>query len=200
MIRKYSVDFQRYALVYFHYRRLRRQTLLNSIKLRVEIRYNPPAVLPTSGTGTSSNISDINTDIINRYQCQNLQETFANVTGVTPQSLSVQEPQNQTTVTLGVVSRLVLVTPPSSCRLNSPCDVQPVLVAYDTLGNVINKLGSNNQPWQVVATVISPVGVIPIGAIANYTNGQTQYTSFGLPVLGSVQVEFRFLTPSGVSP
>lgn len=199
MIRKYPVDIQCYELVYSHCSRLRRQTLLNSIQLRVEIRDDPPTVLPPSGTGISSVISNINADIINRYQGGDLQTAFQSSTTILPQSLTVQEPQNQTTVTLGVIDRLVLVTPPSSCRLQSACDVQPVLVAYDTSGNVMNKLGSNDQPWLVTATVISPTGVTAIGAIANYTNGQTQYTSFGLPVLGPVQVRFQFITPTGLS-
>ena len=63
----------------------------------------------------------------------------------------------------------------------------------------MNKLGSNDQPWQVIATVISPIGVTAMGAIANYTNGQTQYTSFGLPVMGPLQVQFQFITTSGLS-
>ena len=74
-----------------------------------------------------------------------------------------------------------------------------MIVAYDASGNVIQKLGSNNQPWQVIATVISPSGVTTVGGIANYTNGQTQYTSFGLTATGSVQVQFAFITPYGVS-
>ena len=169
---------------------------MNTIQLRVEIRDDPPPNL-TSGT-TGSNISNTTASIINQYHSQTLQEAFANLTNVTVLSLSVQEPQNQTTVALSVIERLVLKIPPSSCRLQSPCDIQPVLVAYDTSGNIIDKLGSNDQPWQVVGTVISPVGVTANGAIANYANGQTQYTSFGLTATGSVQIKFSFISPYGV--
>ena len=38
-----------------------------------------------------------------------------------------------------------------------------------------------------------------IGAIANYTNGQSQYTLFGLPSMGTYQIQFSFLLPLGVS-
>lgn len=185
-----SIDFS-------HISRIRRQTLLNTIQLRVEIRDDPPPNLNT-GTSGSSNISNITASIINQYHAQSLQEAFENLTNVTVLSLSIQEPQNQTTVALSVIERLELKFPPSSCRLQSPCDVQPVLVAYDPSGNIIDKLGSNDQPWQVVGTVISPSGVTAFGAIANYTNGQTQYTSFGLTSTGSVQVKFSFVSPYGV--
>ena len=182
--------------------RIRRQALLNTIQLIVEIRNNPPNTLSSSSSTSNSNISDCNSDIINRFQSGDLQNAFDNMTNATasatPLTLSVQEPGNQTTVALSVINRLVLVTPASSCRLQSPCDVQPVLVAYDANGNVINKLGSNDQPWQVVASVISPPGVFVIGGIANYSQGQTQFTDFGLTATGPVQVQYSFISPSGV--
>jgi len=102
-------------------------------------------------------------------------------------------------VELSVIDRLALVTPPSSCRQQSACDVQPVLVAYDSSGNVINKLGSNDQPWQITATVISPAGVGVVGGIANYSNGQSQYSAFGVTSTGTVQVQFSLVSPSGVA-
>ena len=171
---------------------------MNTIQLRVEIRDDPPPNLSSGSSSSSSNIAQTTASIINRFQSQSLQASFATHTGSSYLTLSVQEPENQTTVQLSVIDRLVLVIPPSSCRLQSPCDVQPILVAYDTSGNIIKKLGSNDQPWQVVATVISPNGVNAIGAITNYTNGQTQYTSFGLTSTGSVQVNFSFISPYGV--
>jgi hypothetical protein len=183
--------------------RIRRHTLVNTIQLTVEIRDDPPTNISANNTGSNSNITNINSAIINRFQSQDLQDAFDNMTNgtgsaATPLTLSVQEPNNQTTVALSVIDRLVLITPPSSCRLQSPCDVQPVLVAYDGSGNVIDKLGSNDQPWQVVATVISPAGVSVIGAIANYSQRQTQYTAFGLTSTGSVIVQFSFISPYGV--
>ncbi|CAF3870999.1 unnamed protein product [Rotaria sordida] len=93
-------------------------------------------------------------------------------------SLFVQESQNQTTVSLGLISRLVLVISPSLCRLQSVCEIQPVLIDIDTSGNIIQKLGSNDQLWQVVASIIGSSGISVIGVIANYSNGQTQFTSF----------------------
>jgi hypothetical protein len=98
-----------------------------------------------------------------------------------------------------LISRIVLVTPPSSCRLQSACTVQPVIVAYDASGNVIQTLGSNDEPWQVVASVIGHVGVNVVGAIANYANGQSQFTSFGVTATGSYLLQFTFITPSGLS-
>jgi hypothetical protein len=140
--------------------------------------------------------------IINRYHSQELQTLWASNSlcpGISPLSLSVQEPASQVSVPLSIISRVVLVTPPSSCRLQSPCDVQPVLVAYDAFGNVIQKLGSIDQPWQVVASVVGQPSIAVIGAIANYSAGQTQFTTFGLTAQGSYQIQFTFITPTGVS-
>jgi hypothetical protein len=74
-----------------------------------------------------------------------------------------------------------------------------ILVAYDIDGNVIQKLGSNDHPWQVFASVVGDPNITLIGAIANYSNGQTQYTSFGLPYIGDYQVQFAFIQPNNVS-
>lgn len=180
--------------------RYRRQT--STIYLRVEIRNDPPNQLSANNSAASTAIRNANAYIINRYQSGDLQATWAasSTTGNNaPLSLSVQEPGNQTTIALGVISRLVLETPPSSCRQQSACDIQPVLVAYDSTGNRIDKLGSNDQPWQITATVISPSGVGVIGGIANYVNGQSQYSSFGVTTTGSVQVQFSLISPYGVA-
>ena len=117
----------------------------------------------------------------------------------TPTSLTVQEPREQSNVQLRVISRIALLASPSSCRERSVCDVQPVLVAYDPHGNVIEKLGSNDQPWQVVASVLNGPNVQLIGAIGNYTEGQSRFRSFGVTTVGSYQFEFRFIPPSNVS-
>ncbi|CAF2963963.1 unnamed protein product [Rotaria sp. Silwood2] len=176
--------------------------LLSSIRLCVEIRNDPPATLSSNNQASSTQISNINSRIINLYSAGELQTAWAadpvlSVTSLI--SLDVQEPGNQTTVSLNVLYRLVLVTPPSSCCAQCACHVQPVLVAYDSSGNIIDKLGSNDEPWQVVASVVGSSGVSTIGAIANYTNGQTQYTLFGVTATGSYQIQFAFLTPRGIS-
>jgi hypothetical protein len=147
-------------------------------------------------------MANITSKIINRYQSGELQRDWANCTGTngtTPSNLTIQEPNNQTTFPLSVISRIALVTPPDSCREQSPCTTQPVLVAYDSAGNVIQKLGSIQYPWQVVASIVGQPSVTVPGGIANYTNGQTQYTNFSLPYIGTYQVEFTFVQPNGVS-
>ena len=143
----------------------------------------------------------MNAQIINLFQSGILQQRWRNHNesgGFAPLSLTVQEPLNQTSVELKVIDRVALTFPPSSCREQSPCDVQPVLVAYDALGDVIQKLGSNDQPWQVIGSVIGQPN-ITIGSTTNYTSGQTQFNQFGVSQLGSYQFEFRFVSPSGVS-
>lgn len=91
------------------------------------------------------------------------------------------------------------MTVPSGCREQSPCDIQPKLVAYDEYRHVIDKLGSNDQPWQIIASIVEDSNIILIGAIANYSNEQTQYSSFGLSDIGNCQVQFTFIQPNNVT-
>lgn len=131
-----------------------------------------------------------------------MQQRWANSSfsnGTTLQELAIREPSNDTTVGLSVVSRLELIRLPSGCREMSPCDVQPVLVAYDPSNRVIDKLGSNDAPWQIEATIAGQSNITLVGNIANYSNGQSQFKTFGISGLGTFGFRFRFLTPSGVS-
>jgi hypothetical protein len=138
--------------------------------------------------------------IVNRYQSGDLQAAVASLTnGTIPVTFSVQEPFNHSNVALSAIERFVLVTAPSGCREQSPCDTQPVLVAYDSENNVILKLGSNERPWQVRATIVGQVGQEPVNAVADYINGQTRYQGFGLPQTGNYRVQFTFIQPDGVS-
>ncbi|CAF3684556.1 unnamed protein product [Rotaria socialis] len=158
--------------------------------------------LSANNNASDQLIANINANIINRYQSGQLQVEWANnslCNGSSSSSVSIHEPGNFTTVTLGVISRLVLVTPPASCRSQCRCDTQPVLKAYDASGNAILKLGSDNQPWQVVGTVLGSANVSVYGAIANYSDEQTQYSMFGVTATGSYQIQFSFITPSDVN-
>ena len=172
------------------------------IYLQVDIREDPVTNLSNADTSAAPSIRNTTSIIINAFQSGEMQERWRNhsaTNGSAPSTLMIQEPFNNTNVPLLVISRVVLVTPPSSCRQHSPCDVQPVLVAYDDSGNVIDKLGSNDQPWQVEASIVGGSGAQVVGGIANYSDGQTQYTRFGVTALGTYAFEFRFVTPYGVS-
>jgi len=190
---------KRKSIQYFS--RIRRQ--LSSIILSVEIRDDPQVNLPTSTTTTPiESINDICSAIINRYQSGELQQTWTShpSTGNTSLiDLNIREPFNQTSVSLSVIHRIELIRSPSSCREQSPCVIQPKLVAYDRNGAVIDKLGSYNQPWQVQASVVGNPNIVLINSIANYSNGQTQYTAFGLPDLGTYQIQFAFIQPNNVT-
>lgn len=177
-------------------RRIRRQTSLTY--LTVVIREDPPATLSSWSTSLSSiSINSITSTAITNIQCGGTQEAWTASTatgGTAPTTIEVQEPGNQTSVSLSTVATVRLITVPSNCNQGSPCGVQPVLVAYDGNGNVIQSLGSNNQPWQVQITIIGQPSVRVMGGIANYANGQTQFTRFGVSATGSYSFEFRFVT------
>jgi hypothetical protein len=179
--------------------RVRRQAG-STIYLQVTLRNDPPASLTTSNSVATDQILNWTSIIINQCQTGEMATAMQNLpNGVTPDSCSIREPGNSSTVTLAVIAQLVLVIPPASCRVQSACSQQPKLVAYDSTGAIITKLGSDEFPWQVQATVIGSSGVGCIGSIANYTNGAAQFTSFGLTAIGSYQVQFSFLVPNGCS-
>ncbi|CAF3365916.1 unnamed protein product [Rotaria sp. Silwood1] len=180
--------------------RLRRQ--VSSIRLNIELRDEPRTSSTSTGGVLGELLSNIAANIINRYQTGQLQIAWKalNLTGdIIPVSLDAQEPFDNVSTPLGIINRTLLLIPPTSCRQQSPCTIQPVIVAYDAEGNVIQKLGTNDQPWQVQGTVIGQSSQILYGGIANYSNGQAQFQSFSLPNLGSYQVQFTFIQPNGIN-
>ncbi|CAF1252929.1 unnamed protein product [Rotaria magnacalcarata] len=183
--------------------RIRRQTSpVMSVQLQMELR-DEPRTSTTAATGIRAEIlANIAASIINRYQAGELQVLWGilNITdGIIPSNLTAQEPFQDFQVNLSVIAQLVLVTPPSDCRQQSPCTIQPVLIAYDVQGNIIQKLGSNDQPWQVQASLVYQPNVVLSGGIANYTNGQTQFTQLSLPDNGTQPVQFTMMLPYGVN-
>ncbi|CAF1351069.1 unnamed protein product [Rotaria sordida] len=184
--------------------RIRRQTssVLLPIKLQIELR-DEPRTSSIASTGIRAEIlSNIASTIINRYQAGELQVAWRNLNvtnGSFPSDLSAQEPFDNSSVELSIINQLLLVSPPRDCRQQSPCTFQPVLVAYDVAGNVIQKLGSNERPWQVKATVVGRPNLNLPGGIANYSDGQTQYILFTLPDIGTQQVQFTLIQPDGVN-
>lgn len=189
--------------MFFHPRfssRVRRQSSV--VQLVIELREDPVNNLSLASTLQSEVLLNATASIFDRYQSGQLQKDFAQhpaTNGTSPISLSVQEPMSHVINTLDVVSRIALVTSPDSCREQSPCTTQPVIVAYDVNGNVIQKLGSIEYPWQVVATIVGQSNVSMPGGVANYTDGQSQYSLFGLPAIGSYQVQFTLVPSAGVN-
>ncbi|CAF3595884.1 unnamed protein product [Rotaria sordida] len=184
--------------------RIRRQasSITAPVRLQMELR-DEPRPSTTAATGIRAEIlANIASSIINRYQAGELQIAWANLNiagGNSPSNLSTQEPYDDFQVELSVIRQLLLITPPSNCRQQSPCTIQPVLVAYDVQGNVIQKLGSNDRPWQVKASLVNQPNVMLPGNIANYTNGQTQYSLLTLPDNGTYEVQFTMILPDGVN-
>lgn len=185
--------------------RLRRRQASSSrvpVRLRMEFRDEPrPSTTVAAGIGGEI-LSNIASAIINRYQAGELQVAWANANltaGNIPTNLSAQEPFDDFEVELSVIQRLVLVTPPNNCSQNCPCAIQPILIAYDAQGNVVQKLGTIDRPWQVKASLVNQPSVELAGGVANYTNGQTQYSLLTLPDNGTHEVIFTMLQPFGVN-
>ena len=168
----------------------------------IELREDPVNNLSLNSSISNGSLTTVTASILDRFQSGQLQEAFANdpaTNHASPTSLSVQEPMSQVTTSLGVVSRIALVTPPNSCREQSPCTTQPVIVAYDDNGNVIQKLGSNDYPWQLIATIVGQPNATVPGGVANYSDGQSQYSFFGFPNIGSFQMKFSLVPPIGIN-
>jgi hypothetical protein len=147
-------------------------------------------------------LSNIASTMINRFQSGDLSVTWKNLNitaGEVPISTHVQEPFDQSSTTLQQINRTELRTSPAQCRELSPCTIQPVLIAFDSQNQVIDKLGSNDQPWRVKVSVVNQPNLILQGGIAPYFNGQTQFTDFALPNIGSFELQFTFIQPDGVS-
>lgn len=204
--RKYTtgVYFVSFPFAFFCNSRLRRQvsSLWVPVKLQVELRDEPRAS-STATTGIGAEIlSNIASMIINRFQWGELSTAWRNM-NMTPgfplSNMSVQEPFEEKLTDLNVINRTELIVSPDYCREQSPCSTQPLLVAYDSEGQVIQKLGSGDRPWQVKASVVGRPNLVLPGGIANYSNGQTQFTLFGLPSIGSYQIQFTFIQPDGIS-
>ena len=121
------------------------------------------------------------------------------IANVTPTQAQIQEPSRDTSESLQMISRIALVTPPDGCREYTPCAIQPVIVAYDPSNNVIDKLGSNERPWQIKATLVNQSNVVLSDGIANYVDGQTRFTQLSLTGLGSYQIRFSFIQPDGMN-
>jgi hypothetical protein len=162
-----------------------------------------PRQSSTGSTGIQGEIlSNIAASVINRYQSGELVvawRTLRVTNDSAPEHLIIQEPFSYVSYNLSVINRTVLTIPPSQCREQSPCTIQPVLVAYDSAGNVIKKLGSDERPWQIKATIVNQTEIELPGSTANYSNGQTQFSLFALPTIGSFEVRFTFISPDGVN-
>lgn len=201
---KYSVCclfiYYNYFLLTSGRRRRRRQ--ISSILLIIEMRDEPRSSSVVSTGIRGEILSNIAATMINSYQIGELQVAWKNLNitnGFVPINMTVQEPYDYTTTNLSVIKRIELQTLPAECREQSPCTIQPVLIAYDNEDNIIQKLGSKDRPWQIKATIINQPNVTIFGGIANYSYGQSQYNLFSLPSIGSYQVQFNLIQPDGIS-
>ncbi|CAM2722167.1 unnamed protein product [Rotaria socialis] len=174
--------------------RLRRLT--SSTDMKIEIREDPSVNLTLYSTAKNDALLNVTANIANRFQSGEMQVTWAQnpaTNNTSPTGLTVQEPFSQTNDAMKVISYIILATQPSFCRVQSPCTIQPVIVAYDSAGNIIQKLGSISQPWKAVASVVGQSNVNLSGSVANYSTGQSQYSLFGLPSVGTYQVQFTIV-------
>lgn len=182
--------------------RIRRQVSNALTYVRVELSEDPSPSLSNPTPTVQQATLNLTAIVINGINSGEIASRFQSSTatgGVAPVTYSIQEPGNLTTTNLSIIYRVELVQQPVGCREQSTCDTQPKLIAYDRNGNVINQLGPNGQPWQIEASIVGQTGVSVIGGIANYTNGQSQYTNFGVSTVGSYLFSFRFITPFGVT-
>lgn len=112
-----------------------------------------------------------------------------------PISLSIQEAFSRTTSNLSLIDHIELVRSADSCREESPCEIQPKIVVYDSNGKIIDKLGSSERPWQIRATIVNQTNGFVIGDVANYSDGQTQFHLFGFSSIGVYRVQFELVLP-----
>ena len=171
-------------------------------RLLVEIRDEPQRALIKRVDIRDRIMFNIGSYMIDRFQTKELMNDWVrlNITnGKAPGAAVVQQPLDEELMNLRVFDHFELVTPPSECREQTPCAIQPVLVAYDPDGNLIENLGSKDRPWQVEAIILNQSNPVLPAIVTAYFGNQTQFTNFYFPNIGSFQVEFRLLKPEDSS-
>lgn len=186
----YSLDFSRG----------RRQ--LFPLTLNIQIGDNPRP-LSNTPTGIQEEImTNLASMIINRYQSAELLDAWnvSNVTsGYVPTTLRVRESLSEEWTNFSIINRTELRIPPSGCREQSPCEIQPVIIAYDSFDNVIEKLGARDRPWQIKATLINDTTAVLFGDTVDYVDGKAQFTQLTLSDIRSYKIQFTLIRPDGVS-
>lgn len=147
-------------------------------------------------------LSSVVSRFIDRGQSGQLHEDLKvlNISsGLPPTQLQIQDVFNYGFTFVPVFQYLSITASPDQCREYSPCTIQPRLVAFDVDGDVIEFLGSKESPWQIQASVVDRPDIVVSGAIANYSNNQTQFTDFSLPLIGTYRIRFNLLLPDNVN-
>jgi hypothetical protein len=144
--------------------------------------------------------------IVNLYTTGNLQQNALSMFNLTLSTLDVQQ-VNQTLTQIGITSGLVVVTEPSGCRAQSPCDVQPIVCAVDKNGNRLAGISGSYYPWRVVASLNSTT---PAGSLVQIvgqsiatlnSSGCATFQTFSLSTSDvTVTLNFNFSVPLGVNP
>lgn len=172
------------------------------MRLVFEIREEPATSSSNDNGVRAAVISNYATSITSRVHSGEIYTAWERnnvIANVTPIGAAIQEPFQESLEELHIIDHLLLVRPPSDCREYTPCAVQPIIVAYDASNNIIDKLGSNDRPWQIKATLVSQPNTALSGGVADYVDGQTRFTQLSLAGLGSYQIQLTFVRQDGMN-
>ncbi|XP_052700396.1 uncharacterized protein LOC128177638 [Crassostrea angulata] len=122
----------------------------------------------SAGDLSTEELQNITKTIVNDVQAGSILLNLLNSTGVAiaeprqdPEDPNWQVVLSDTNIALQTLAQ------PSEMRLSNtivplhegaPFSTQPKLQIYDSSGNVIDKLGTNTNPWQITASIVSGTG------------------------------------------
>jgi hypothetical protein len=112
----------------------KRRATSDIIYVELYVFENPAPVIsdPTLYNALVSALNEIDANITNRFTTGQLNETAMSLFNVTLDSLFIQRvEQNTTLVEINQIESVRIITEPSGCREQSPCDVQPSILVLD---------------------------------------------------------------------
>lgn len=153
----------------------------------------------------NGDLSALSASVINQFLIGELQAKAKSKFNIDLVGLSVQKPDsNGTDAKISKLSKIQVLQNADKCRELSPCEIQPILVALDENGEQVMNIGSDEQPWTLVATIVNssnPTLTIVYQTEANLDNeGFIKFTNLGVSdVAGSFRIKYEFKTPIGVN-
>ncbi|XP_061168814.1 fibrocystin-L-like [Saccostrea echinata] len=182
-------------------RRKRSTDVVTGVEIEIS---NPPSqeVNSTADAGdlSSGELQNITTTIVNEVQLGTTLRSLVNITGASisepppdptdPNWQKMAEETNEERYQELVQPNLMrLYTPVIPIHEGAPFSSQPKLQVYDANGNVVNKLGTNVNPWEITATLRNgtgdPAAQLLGERTAKYNNGWANFTDLAISHMGS---------------
>ncbi|XP_062574409.1 fibrocystin-L-like [Saccostrea cucullata] len=182
-------------------RRKRSTDVVTGVEVEIS---NPPTqeVNSTAEAGdlSSDQLQNITTTIVNEVQLGTTLRSMVNITSASisepppdpddPNWRNMAEDTSETRYQeLAQPSLMRLFTPVIPIHEGAAFSSQPKLQVYDANGNVVSKLGTNVNPWEITATLRNgtgdPAAQLLGTRTAKYSNGWANFTDLAISHMGT---------------